>query len=90
MNQDIYVDTVSNIYVTGNIVRVDLVALQPERKTAEGQPVYSVTQRIVMPLEGLMQSFALHNDVIKKLVEAGIVNIGRDSQKPVENKTGEV
>lgn len=75
MIQNTYVDSVSNIYVTGNIVRFDLMALQPPVQDEAGQPVYHVTQRIVMPLEGFMQSFSLHTEVIKKLVAAGVVNV---------------
>lgn len=70
---DIYTDGVGNIHVTGNLVRLDLITLQPNLQSENGQPVYNMNQRLVMPLEAFVQAFMLQDSVIKKLVEAGVV-----------------
>lgn len=73
MTQDIYVDGIGNIHVTGNIVRLDLIALQPNLKSENGQPVYNMNHRIIMPLEAFIQAFGLQEGIVKKLLEAGVV-----------------
>ena len=73
MIQDIYADGVSNVHVTGNMVRLDLAALQPGLQGDKGQPVYHINQRIVMPLEAFVQAFVMQDGLVKKLIEAGIL-----------------
>lgn len=75
MIQDIYADGIGNVHVTGNMVRFDLVTLQPNLKSDNGQPVYNMNQRIILPLEAFIQGFLLQDNVMKKLIEAGIVNM---------------
>jgi hypothetical protein len=73
MNQEIFADAVSAVHVTGNLVRIDLMNLQPHLKSKDGQPVFDVSKRIVMPLEGFIQSFAIQEKLIKQLIEAGTI-----------------
>lgn len=75
MNQDIFVDGIGNINVTGNIVRIELVALQPQLKNENGQPVFTNSQRIVMPLEGFLQGFNLQQNVVQQLIQAGVLQM---------------
>lgn len=73
---DIYADGIGNIHVTGNLVRFDLITLQPNLQSENGQPVYNMNQRLVMPLEAFVQAFVLQDSVMKKLVESGVVKTG--------------
>ena len=73
MNKEIFADAISAIHVTGNLVRIDLMTQQPHLKSDNGQPVFDVTQRIIMPLEGFVQSLAIQEDIVKQLVEAGVL-----------------
>lgn len=73
MNQDIFSDGISSIHITGNIIRLDLMSFQPQLKSENGQPVFNVTQRIVMPLEAFIQSFAVQERVMQQLIEAGVL-----------------
>lgn len=75
MNQEIYADGVGNINVTGNIVRIDLMALQPQLKSENGKPVFTTNQRIVMPLEGFVQALALQQNIVQQLIEAGVLKV---------------
>jgi len=75
MNQDIFVDGIGNINVTGNIVRIDLVALQPQLKSENGQPVFTNSQRIVMPLEAFLQGVNLQKNIVQQLIQAGVLQV---------------
>ena len=72
--QDIFVDGINNIYITGNLVRIELANLEPQMKTEDGQPVYNVKQRVVMPLDAFVSAFTLQNDIMQQLIQAGVVN----------------
>ena len=73
MNREIFADGISAVHVTGNLVRIDLMTMQPQLKSKDGQPVVEVNQRIIMPLEGFVQSLAVQDNIIKQLVEAGLL-----------------
>lgn len=73
MNQELFADGISAVHVTGNLVRIDLLSLQPHLKSDNGQPVVEVNRRIVMPLEGFVQALAIQQDIARQLVDAGIL-----------------
>ncbi|WP_371372523.1 hypothetical protein [Sporomusa aerivorans] len=73
MNKEIFADGVSAVHVTGNLVRIDLLTVQPHLKSDNGQPVIEVNQRIIMPLEGFVQSLAVQQNIVKQLVAAGVL-----------------
>lgn len=82
MNTEIFADGISAIHVTGNVVRIDLMTLQPHLKSDNGQPVVEVNKRIIIPLEGFIQSLAPQQDIVKQLVTAGVLS--QDSISPTE------
>lgn len=73
MNQEIFADAVSAIYVTGQLVRIDLMTVQPQLKSDDGQPVVDISKRIIMPLEGFIQSLTVQDNIVKQLVAAGVL-----------------
>lgn len=75
MNQDIFADGIGNINVTGNIVRIDLVSLQPQLKGEKGEPVFANTQRIVMPLDGFVQALSLQQNILQQLIQNGVLQV---------------
>lgn len=86
MNQnDLYVDGINNVYVTGNLVRLELATLQPHLRSENGEPVYQVGPRIVMPLEAFVKSFLTQNDIMQQLIKAGIVNINQEQPKQTDS-----
>lgn len=90
MNQEIFADAISAVHVTGNVVRIDLMSLQPHLKSENGQPVYDISRRVVMPLEGFVASLAIQQDLVRQLIAAGVVQQGgANSQKSVEPRKGE-
>lgn len=73
MNQEIFADSVSAVHVTGNLVRIDLMTVQPHLKSDNGQPVVDISKRIIMPLEGFVQSLAIQENVVRQLIDAGVL-----------------
>ena len=73
MNREIFADGISAVHVTGNLVRIDLMTVQPQLKSKDGQPVVEVNQRIIMPLEGFVQSLGVQDNIVKQLIEAGLL-----------------
>lgn len=73
MNQEIYTDGISAIHVTGQLVRIDLMSVQPHLKSDNGQPVIEVNKRIIIPLEGFAQSLSVQENIIKQLIAGGVL-----------------
>lgn len=71
--QDIFADGLSGIHITGNAIRLDLMTLQPHLKSDNGQPVYNINQRLILPLEGFVQAFGLQQQIMKQLADAGVI-----------------
>ncbi|CUH97220.1 hypothetical protein P22_3347 [Propionispora sp. 2/2-37] len=87
MNQEIFADGVSAIHVTGHLVRIDLLTLQPHLKSDNDQPVADISRRIIMPLEGFVQSLAVQDNIVKQLVAAGVLHKSQDNDEAVLKKT---
>jgi len=81
MNQEIYADAISAIHVTGNMIRIDLMTLQPQLKSENGQPVFDSSKRIIMPLEAFIQSLAVQENIIKQLADAGVLKMTNSSNE---------
>lgn len=82
MNQT-FADTIGNITVTGGLVRIDFVSLaarQPEDAQAPRQ--FEISQRVVLPLDGFLRGMAAQQDMMKKLVDAGVLTVKPNEGKP--------
>ncbi|WP_371371729.1 hypothetical protein [Sporomusa aerivorans] len=73
MNKEIFADGVSAVHVTGNLVRIDLMTVQPQLKSDNGQPVVEVNQRVILPLDGFVQALAIQQDIVRQLTAAGVL-----------------
>lgn len=73
MKTEIFADGVSAVHVTGNLVRIDLMTVQPHLKSDNGKPVVEINQRVIMPLEGFIQSLTTQNNIINQLIETGVL-----------------
>jgi hypothetical protein len=73
MNQEIFADGISAVHVTGNIVRIDLFAMQPHLQSKDGKPVFDISRRVIMPLEGYVKSLAVQEQVLQQLIASGKV-----------------
>jgi hypothetical protein len=83
-----FADTMLNITVTGPLVRIDLGTLTPTTNAEGKQEVRAtVTQQLVMPLEGFARSFGMQESVIKRMVTDGILKPSEQSTPTVASGT---
>jgi len=71
--QDVYADGIGEITLTGGMVRIDLVSLSAKERDAEGRPRLEFRKRVVLPPEGFLRSFSAMEDLVKQLVDAGLI-----------------
>jgi hypothetical protein len=71
MSSEIFSDGISEILITGSVVRIDFVSLSPTEKGPDGQPKAIFRQRVVMPLEGFMHSLGMLEKATQKLIGDG-------------------
>jgi len=70
---EIYADAVSDVLLTGPVVRLDLVSFSVTEKDDKNQPKPEFRQRIVMPVDGFVRSFALMAQAMQQLEKQGVV-----------------
>jgi hypothetical protein len=73
MNEERYADAIGEISLAGSTVRLDLFSLAPGEKDEKGQPKLAFRQRIVMPVDGFVKSFALMGRVMQQLEKQGVI-----------------
>ena len=70
---DIYADVFENILVHNGMVRIDLGSYSLDRETEGGQPSLELTGRLVMPIEGFARAFSGMEQIVRQLVDAGVI-----------------
>ena len=69
--KEIFADGIGQIHFAGGMVRFDLVTLQPQE---EGKaPVPEANLRLIMPPQGFLAAFNSMQQLIDRLVEAGVL-----------------
>ena len=77
--KEIFADGIGQIHFVGGMVRYDFVTLQPE---SEGQaPVPQSNVRIIMPPQGFLSAFNSMQQLIDKLLEAGVLQKNENAGK---------
>lgn len=80
--KEIFADGIGQIHFAGGMVRFDFVSLQPEADNKAPTPLSNV--RIIMPPQGFLGAFNSMQQLIDKLLEAGVI---QKNEKAVETKT---
>jgi hypothetical protein len=80
-SREIFADGVGEIVLSGGMVRMDLVVLAGSQREGGEKPRMEVRQRVVMPPDGFLRSFSAMEDLVRQLVEAGLVK-PRDGATP--------
>ncbi|MDO5581686.1 MAG: hypothetical protein Q4G69_11200 [Planctomycetia bacterium] len=77
--KEIYADGIGQIHFAGNMVRFDFVTIQP---TGDGEnaPAVEVNERIIMPPQGFLAAFSSMQQLIDKLVDAGVLQKNQNIQ----------
>ena len=71
--RDIFADGIGEITLAGGMVRMDLVTLVGSQNDAEEKPRLEASQRVVMPPDGFLRSFSAMENLVKQLIDAGLV-----------------
>ncbi len=70
--RELYADGIGEITLAGGMVRMSLVSLIGSRREGE-QPRFENRERIIMPPDGFLRSFSAMEDLVKQLINAGLV-----------------
>ncbi len=73
MENEIFADGIGEISLSGGMVRLDLVSLIGSQNDPNNQPRFAPKGRIVMPPEGFLRSYSAMENLVKQLVDAGLV-----------------
>lgn len=77
--KEIFADGIGQIHFAGGMVRFDFVTLQPEADGKAPTPV--VNERIIMPPQGFLGAFNSMQQLIDKLLEAGVLQKNETAAK---------
>ena len=69
--KEIFADGIGQIHFAGNMVRFDLVTMQPTGD--DKAPELETKARLIMPPQGFLAAFNSMQQLIDKLVEAGVL-----------------
>ncbi len=82
-DHETYTDGISEITVTGSIVRVDLMSLSPSERDIHGNPVPVLRQRLILPADAFANAADLMQQVKNSLIESGVIQPGKPPQEAV-------
>jgi len=77
--KEIFADGVGQIHFAGGMVRYDFVTLQPEENGKAPVPQSNI--RVIMPPQGFLAAFNSMQQLIDKLVEAGVLQKNEPAAK---------
>lgn len=72
-HQEIFADGIGEISLAGGMVRMDLVSLVGSQNSEGNKPRLVPKTRLVMPPEGFLRSFSAMENLVKQLIDAGLV-----------------
>ncbi|MBR2720415.1 MAG: hypothetical protein IKB74_03675 [Lentisphaeria bacterium] len=75
--KEIFADGIGQIHFAGGMVRYDFVTLQPEE---DGKTSAQSGVRIIMPPQGFLAAFNSMQQLIDKLLEAGVLQKNEEAK----------
>ena len=77
--KEVFADGIGQIHFAGGMVRFDFITLQPEE---DGKaPAPQSHMRIIMPPQGFLNAFNSMQQLIDKLLEAGLLEKNENAGK---------
>lgn len=70
---EIFADGVGEISLSGGMVRMDLVSMVGSQNNENDKPRLEPKTRIIMPPEGFLRSFGAMENLVKQLIDAGLI-----------------
>ena len=88
-SRELFADGIGEISLSNGMVRIDLISYVNNQKTKDQPPEVAVRQRVVMPPDGFLRSFGAMENLVKQLIEAGLVKPRNqeNSENPVSAAT---
>jgi hypothetical protein len=86
LKKEIYADGIGQIHFAGGMVRYDFVTLQPNTD-GKGEPTPICRERIIMPPQGFLSAFNSMQNLIDKLLEAGVLQKNENAVASTNTKT---
>lgn len=83
MAETIYADAITNLYVTGPLVRIELSEVEVGPKQAGDPSKLRVTRYIVMPIDAFANAVGLQQGLVEKLVKDGVLQ-KREANAPAK------
>ena len=77
--KEIYADGIGQIHFAGGMVRYDFVTLQPKEDGAAPESKSGI--RIIMPPQGFLAAFNSMQQLIDKLLDAGVLQKNPNAKK---------
>ena len=68
-----FVDGIGDVVINGMVVRIDLLGLDPSARDDDGKMRAVVRQRIVMPVDGFVQTVEKLKGTLPNLEKAGVI-----------------
>lgn len=87
--EEFFADGIGEITLAGGMVRMDLVSLTGKQGDDGNEPRLEASRRIVMPPDGFLRSFGAMENLVKQLVDAGIVKQRGDGTDTAASATAQ-
>ncbi|MFA6714746.1 MAG: hypothetical protein WCS27_05180 [Victivallaceae bacterium] len=78
--KEIFADGIGQIHFAGGMVRFDFVTLQPDEE-GKKDPVAVCRERVIMPPQGFLNAFNSMQNLIDKLLDAGVLQKNENAAK---------
>lgn len=85
--KQVYADGIGEITLSGGMIRMDLVTMVGSQNNQDNPAKLEVRERVVMPPDGFLRSFSAMENLVKQLVDAGLVK-PRDGETPISASPG--
>ena len=79
MSEELYIDSIGDVVVTGMVIRFDLMALDPSQRDDKNNIQPTVRQRVVMPIDGFVTAVQKLGGTLSKLEKMGVI---KKTRKP--------
>lgn len=77
MSEELYIDGIGDVVITGMVIRFDLMVLDPSKRDDKNQPQPAVRQRVVMPLDGFLRAVQTLSATLPQLEKIGVIKKGQ-------------
>lgn len=73
MQEEIFADGIGSIVFEGGVMRIDLISRVPGNRDKDGKPQMAFRQRIIMPVEGFLDSYKIIREILEKMEQSGLI-----------------